>query len=450
MLDFLNSFKKGSKSIHRILSNTVRSNNFVLADMRVTKKYFALIDLPVPEEAQLKILYSVWGQNFLPNKFRDFIFKFTNNLLGLNIRTVHFTDRVNRSCTFCTVAGTNNPHEETFLHLFYDCIHTKKILVKFYNKFLLDLGLDNMRLRALWFGTVPVQVRDKIFLLVLILYLQFEIWEYKLKGRLPNYNKIEYDVLQQLRFMTNVKKICAAMMKILLFLGIGIILQLMESTGDSVVGCYTQQRELEEEEQEKLLAVEPGESEDVTPPWEDILDVSMEEQPGTGQTTEGKAAHNKTPERPPQPEGAATAALRDMSLSNTVTNLNRGVTSNNGTKPNPNEGGEGNNTAISSVEEPNPNRGGNSNKVQLYLSTKSRAASVTLPNLNRGGNGVTLADCGSFLIEGDSRFEQVTVRSDICNGTNTTYSFDPDKMVCECCGQFRKHVVGGGGGGVQD
>jgi hypothetical protein len=232
-----------------------------------------------------------------------------------------------------------------------------------------------------------------------------------------------------------------------------------------VVGCYAKQRELEEEEQEKLLAVEPGESEDVTPPREDILEVSMEEQPGTGQSTEGVAAPNKTPERAPQPEGAPTAALRDMSLSNTGTNLNRGVVSNNAPKPNPNKGGEGNNTSTKpnpneggegsstaniSVGDPNLNKGGNSNKVELYLSTKSRAASVTLPNLNGGGNGVTLADCGSFLIEGDSRFEQVTVRSDICTGTNTTYSFDPDKMVCGCCGQFCKHVVGGGGGGVQD
>jgi hypothetical protein len=194
------------------------------------------------------------------------------------------------------------------------------------------------------------------------------------------------------------------------------------------MSCYVQQQELEEEEQEKLLAVDLGETEDGTTPREDILDVSMEEQPGagSGQTMEAQADANKKPEELPQAEGSTIAPLRDMSLSNTaVTNLDGGVTSNNGTEPNPNKGGEGNKTANIWADKPNPNRGGISNKVQLYLSTKSSAASVTLPNLIGGGQGVTVADCGSFLIEGDSRFEQVTVRSDICNGTNTFLCCQP-------------------------
>jgi hypothetical protein len=49
------------------------------------------------------------------------------------------------------------------------------------------------------------------------------------------------------------------------------------------------------------------------------------------------------------------------------------------------------------------------------------------------GGGGALVSCGSFLIEGDNRFDQAFVASDICAGVNITYSFDPSTRFCPCC-----------------
>jgi hypothetical protein len=215
-----------------------------------------------------------------------------------------------------------------------------------------------------------------------------------------------------------------------LFLGIGLIFAAMGSTEDTedvVRGCYEEQQRLEMEEQEKLLAKEPGEpDDDGTTPRPDILDVTMEdEQPPTQQSP--------PPQQPPPPPpltetGAVEQLSRNVTQSrNSNSSGSETSGSNANTKPNPKVGGTG-------TKE--------NNKQKLYLAAKRSAAATFLPNLFGGGSKVA-ADCGSFLIDGDARFDSTTVRSDISTGVNITYSFNPDAMLCQCCRSLRR-----GGEGV--
>jgi hypothetical protein len=221
------------------------------------------------------------------------------------------------------------------------------------------------------------------------------------------------------------------MIKVLLFLGTGLCILDM-STDDSVKDCYEEQRNLEQEEQEKLLAREPGETDAEEGVRPEILDVSMEE---PEENTE-QAPPLPPPTPPPAAPPATPAPKRDVSQSRS-SNSNRSDMSNN---PNPSEGGS--NITNPTTSEANPNMGANSvsNKVKLYTAAKNGSAVAFLPNLFGGGSRV-MPDYGSFLIEGDTRFENTYVRSDISTGTNITYSFDPDSLSCSCCGH------GGGGGG---
>jgi hypothetical protein len=41
----------------------------------------------------------------MPNKTRDFAFKFFNNMLGLNTRLAHFVDEQRRACDLCGGGG---------------------------------------------------------------------------------------------------------------------------------------------------------------------------------------------------------------------------------------------------------------------------------------------------------------------------------------------------------
>jgi hypothetical protein len=76
------------------------------------------------------------------------------------------------------------------------------------------------------------------------------------------------------------------------------------------------------------------------------------------------------------------------------------------------------------------------NKLNVYLSARNVSMqTLTIPDLN-GGQGSTLPVVGSFIIEGDSRLGDTVLVSDIGNGLNTTYSFDPNTMKCGCCGKF--------------
>jgi hypothetical protein len=152
------------------------------------------------------MLYTLWCNTWLPNKYRDFIFKFTNNMLGLNTRIAHFTDRTDRRCTFCVLTGKAVSPDETFPHLFYDCDSTSQILNKFYTKYFLDLGLGPDSIKLLWFGSVPHTVRDKIFLSLAVLYIQYQVWDSKLGGRVPNFNKINYELIHFLCGLTKLSK----------------------------------------------------------------------------------------------------------------------------------------------------------------------------------------------------------------------------------------------------
>jgi hypothetical protein len=160
------------------------------------KKYLSLIEAGPIDHTILKSVYSAWTFNFINNKLKDFIFKFTNNYLGLNIRIVHFTDRIERGCTFCTLKQIRDTPDETFFHLFYSCDVTKKILEKFFNTYFTDLGLDAVQKQKFWFGvaTLPVHVTDKNMLMLSIFFIQSQIWESKLRGKLPSYNSINIEL----------------------------------------------------------------------------------------------------------------------------------------------------------------------------------------------------------------------------------------------------------------
>ena len=134
---------------------------------------------PVPDASDIEAVNSLWCLNSLPNKFREFLFKFYNNRLGLNVRTSHFGGET-RYCTFCQIA--NNPStDETFLHLFYNCDAVRLI----HDQIGRDvLGLS-IKTKKNWFG-FPTGLMNNIFYALFFLSIQYFIWNSKLNHRLPS------------------------------------------------------------------------------------------------------------------------------------------------------------------------------------------------------------------------------------------------------------------------
>jgi hypothetical protein len=234
---FLKRFKKGSKNFRKILNNR-KNEKIKCAQNSKVKTFFRLIDLPVPEEKSINTLNSEWAINSYPVKLREFIFKFRSNALGLNTRVSHFNRNVNRGCTFCSIEGPPNVRgnaqlhvlpagrqdpdpgrnlvqappllqapvpalvpvpDETFIHLFFDCPHTSKVMNNFIQTFLPDLNLHEAKKNFFFMGlNTNTDKIDNVFISTLAVSIMFYIWECKLQKKLPTCeglrNEIFYSV----------------------------------------------------------------------------------------------------------------------------------------------------------------------------------------------------------------------------------------------------------------
>jgi hypothetical protein len=85
-----------------------------------------------------------------------------------------------------------------------------------------------------------------------------------------------------------------------------------------------------------------------------------------------------------------------------------------------------------------------SNIIRMYEMAKKAGKITPVPDLY-GGTSAILPPVGTLLREGDIRYQNLTIVSDTATGINTSYSFDPEKMSCICCGKFPLRTGGGGG-----
>jgi hypothetical protein len=78
------ALKGRSKNFRRFLDlkNKVKSIN----EIQTVKKFFELVEIPVPDPNLSGVLHSIWNIHVLPNNLRVFAFQFYNNSLATNTR----------------------------------------------------------------------------------------------------------------------------------------------------------------------------------------------------------------------------------------------------------------------------------------------------------------------------------------------------------------------------
>jgi hypothetical protein len=130
-------------------------------------------------------------------KLRDFIYKFRNNILGINTRVSHFVNNISRTCTFCVIANARNAVDETFSHLFYDCPITNKAIKSFFQKFMFDYGplMEQDLKKFIFTGTNAVSNKiDNVFISALSVSICFYVWECKLQKKLAEVESLANDI----------------------------------------------------------------------------------------------------------------------------------------------------------------------------------------------------------------------------------------------------------------
>jgi len=161
--------------------------------------FHTLTTTVLPNKNILGNRISMWTRSRLNNRVRTFIFKFYNNLLGLNTRLSHFVINQSRNCAFCT--GTQDPvPDETFLHLFFDCPATRQWHDSFLAKYIILPADVNrvQRLQLMFFGILPNTTKENLFLAFSIILFQFCIWEEKLRKKKPSFHTLENIYLDSL------------------------------------------------------------------------------------------------------------------------------------------------------------------------------------------------------------------------------------------------------------
>ena len=145
--------------------------------------FFTLVGLEITDPTTVGNCLSLWNLSYLPNKFREFIFKFYNNKLGINTRTSHFGGD-SRSCTFCSLLGVNNI-DESFVHLFFECDTVSNIHNALDNN-LFNYNTNNIvESKNRWFSCLLME-RENPFLRILFLSVQYFIWCAKLGNYIPS------------------------------------------------------------------------------------------------------------------------------------------------------------------------------------------------------------------------------------------------------------------------
>jgi hypothetical protein len=184
---------KGSKKIRKVLED---DNVRPIQTLRQVTTFFRLIEIPVPENKALNKIYGGWGLNFFPNKTRDFVFKFYNNILGLNTRIAHFADNQTRNCGLCSRAVGGPvpvpdqapdpdlvPAPETFSHLFYQCPMTTNLRTQLTNNCMQSvIDFNEIEKKMFWFsGYLDRNTEYFLGTFALVTYINEYIWECKLK-----------------------------------------------------------------------------------------------------------------------------------------------------------------------------------------------------------------------------------------------------------------------------
>ena len=191
---FLFRFKNGSKPIRLLLSKTKKIKP--ITDRTHIKTFVRITGLVDPPTIHIKNSQEFWSYSFLPNNLRDFILKFNSNLLGLNTRVSNFVLNHSRACTFCSLGGGAARPDETFIHIFFDCPVTDKILKFFERLIFSEKNLDNPADRKkLWFLGIfdDAQQKNNLFLGTAIWVVKSIVWDLKLKKKLPVNHTLKRD-----------------------------------------------------------------------------------------------------------------------------------------------------------------------------------------------------------------------------------------------------------------
>jgi hypothetical protein len=214
--------KKPGKKIRSTMSK-FRKKNFKIEDAQSTVTFLRASGLTFTDPVSYGIRISLWGTRGIPNRTKTFLFKYFNNILGINTRLSHFVANRRRGCTFCELnvpnAGRRGPDpdlvpdpaapvpvplpipepipDESFEHLFYGCLTTREWQTKFLDvHFPANFTDSEASRKAYLLMGFHKDHKKNILVTMAPLLMQYCIWEARLKKKIPSFNSLNQDFIE--------------------------------------------------------------------------------------------------------------------------------------------------------------------------------------------------------------------------------------------------------------
>jgi len=140
-----------------------------------------------------------WNIYCFPNRFKVFVFKYYNNILGTANRVAHFNYDTDPSCIFCKINLNLPAPAESFAHIFFDCPQVYNAIEKFYAKY---LNIDLIRENYFSGAFTEITAENQSINLILNV-LRYHIWEAKLLRKNLSFPTLENETINMLQYITD-------------------------------------------------------------------------------------------------------------------------------------------------------------------------------------------------------------------------------------------------------
>ncbi len=170
--------------------------------MQQVKSYCKCTATAFVNENRSESNLTTWNNYSFPNRFKVFLFKYYNNILGTNNRVAHFNRETNAACFFCQKSLNLPAPAESFAHVFYDCPSVQKIIERFSEKFLtIEVTRDKF-----FSGFYTETEKENRSINLIMDSVRYCIWQSKLTKKNISYNTIEYETINLLDIITGASK----------------------------------------------------------------------------------------------------------------------------------------------------------------------------------------------------------------------------------------------------
>ena len=178
---------KGSKKYRTVLeSQAVKSADPV--NLRTVLTFLNLANVPVPPLIPLKKCLGLWNSAWIHNDMRNFLYWLRNNGLPLNNRLNAFYPTVSPKCSFCRIVNRDTAPRDGFLHLFYECQITSRLLQQWCAIFEPPLQINDPSFRQFyWYGINPVEENGSALVIFISDTFKYVLWKFKQRKKIPNF-----------------------------------------------------------------------------------------------------------------------------------------------------------------------------------------------------------------------------------------------------------------------